>query len=270
MPGLSLLTLNIANPSIDRAGALLAWLATRPEHVLALTETRAGAGCRHLAAAFTTAGYRVIYPEPAPGEYGVMIVSRLAAEPDPITRTLTYLPTRAAGAVIGTDAGPLRVLAAYVPSRDASLEKTERKRRWLAEFDAALTATGGRMPTLMLGDLNVLEPDHQPQYRSFAPFEYDFYRGLTDRHQLVDAFRRLHPSLVEHSWVGRTGDGYRYDHAHCGKDLADELAACDYLPDPRLTRLSDHSALTVRLTRNPTTPLQTSDPVEASNPPTLF
>lgn len=59
MPGLSLLTLNVANPSVDRAGALLAWLATRPEHVLALTETKAGAGCRHLAAAFTTAGYRV-------------------------------------------------------------------------------------------------------------------------------------------------------------------------------------------------------------------
>ncbi|MGH3761017.1 exodeoxyribonuclease III [Actinophytocola sp.] len=268
MPGLSLITLNIANPSVDRATRQLEWLAARPEDVLVLTETKASDGCRHLADAFHTAGYAVTYPEPAPGEYGVMIVSKLATQPDPIGDTLTYLPTRASGITITTDCGPIRVLGAYVPSRDASPEKVDRKRRWLAEFSTALAAT--EMPTLLLGDLNVLEPDHQPHYRFFQPFEYDFYRALTDRHGLLDAFRQLHPDQVEHSWVGRTGDGYRYDHAHATKDLATELVDCEYIHEPRLTRLSDHSALTVRLTRSGTSPLLTSDPVEATSPPTLF
>jgi len=268
MPGLSLITLNIANPSVDRAAKQLEWLAARPEEILVLTETKASDGCRHLADAFRTAGYSVSYPEPQPGEYGVMIVSKLATQPDQINDALTYLPTRAAGVVVTTDRGPVRVLGAYVPSRDASPEKVERKRRWLAEFSTALGTA--QTPALFLGDLNVLEPDHNPHYSFFQRFEYDFYRALTDQHGLLDAYRHLNPEDIDHSWVGRTGDGYRYDHAHCTKDLAAELAGCRYVHEPRLTRLSDHSALTVRLTRSGTSPLLTSDPVEATSPPTLF
>jgi exodeoxyribonuclease-3 len=272
MPGLSLITLNIANPSVDRATKQLAWLAARPEEILILTETKASDGCRHLADSFRTAGYSVTYPEPELGEYGVMIVSKFETRADPINAALTYLPTRAAGVVIATDRGPVRVLGAYVPSRDASPEKVERKRRWLTEFSTALatTRTSTDAPTLFLGDFNVLEPDHQPHYSIFQRFEYDFYRALTDQHGLVDAFRHLHPDQHDHSWIGRTGDGYRYDHAHATKDLATELSVCEYIHEPRLTRLSDHAALTVRLTRTATAPLLTSDPVEATSPPTLF
>jgi exodeoxyribonuclease-3 len=270
MPGLSLITLNIANPSVERAEKQLEWLAGRPEDVLVLTETKASDGCRHLADAFRAAGYAVTYPEPGPGEYGVMIVSKLATQPDPITRELTYLPTRATGVTITTDRGQVRVLGAYVPSRDASPEKVERKRRWLAEFSAALGTAAPDVSTLFLGDFNVLEPTHEPRYAFFQQFEYDFYRDLADQHGLVDAFRHVHPEQVDHSWVGRTGDGYRYDHAHCTKDLAAELVDCEYVHEPRLSRLSDHSALTVRLTCSGTSPLLTSDPVEATSPPTLF
>jgi exodeoxyribonuclease III len=270
MPDLSLITFNIGNPSIDRATRQLEWLAARPEDVLVLTETKSSDGCRYLAGAFRTAGYAVTYPEPAPGEYGVMIISKLATQPDPITTQLTYLPTRAAGVLVTTNRGPVRVLSAYVPSRDASPEKIERKRRWLTEFSTVLTASPQDLATLFLGDLNILEPSHQPHYAFFRTFEYDFYRALTDAHGLVDAFRHLHPELTEHSWVGRTGDGYRYDHAHCTKDLTTELTTCEYIHEPRITRLSDHSALTVRLTRSGTNPLLTSDPVEATSPPTLF
>ena len=44
-PGLSLLTFNIGNPSPERARRQLAWLASRDEQVLVLTETKASAGC---------------------------------------------------------------------------------------------------------------------------------------------------------------------------------------------------------------------------------
>ena len=79
---LSFLTFNIGNPSEQRAQRQLAWLAGRPEHVLVLTETKASAGCRLLASAFTTAGCHVTFPVPGPGEYGVMIISRVQAQPD--------------------------------------------------------------------------------------------------------------------------------------------------------------------------------------------
>lgn len=41
---------------------------------------------------------------------------------------------------------------------------------------------------------------------------------------------------------------------------------CEYVHEHRLTRLSDHSVLTVRLTRTGTTPLLTSDPAVATSP----
>jgi len=76
---LSLITLNIANPSPERARRQLDWLATRDEQVLVLTETKDSAGCRLLADAFTAAGYHVTFPKPDNSDYGVMIASKIEA-----------------------------------------------------------------------------------------------------------------------------------------------------------------------------------------------
>jgi exodeoxyribonuclease-3 len=267
---LSFLTFNIGNPSEQRAQRQLAWLAGRTEHVLVLTETKASVGCRLLASAFTTAGCHVTFPVPGPGEYGAMIISRVQAQPDDFGSTVGYLPARAASVTLPAPAGPIQVIGAYAPSRDAGLEKTERKRTWLAAFRAALAARDPAIPAMFLGDLNVLEPDHQPRYPFFAPFEYDFYRALSAEHGLTDAFRHLHPAAVEYSWVGRTGDGYRYDHAFCSANLAPAISSCRYVHEPRTDGLSDHSALTADLTAQPPPALAVSDPAAAAAPATLF
>jgi exodeoxyribonuclease-3 len=268
--GLSFLTFNIGNPSEQRAQRQLAWLAERPEQVLVLTETRASTGCRLLADAFTTAGCHVSFPVPAPGEYGAMIISRVQAEPDDFAATVGYLPARAASVILPAPAGRVQVIGAYVPSRDAGLEKTERKRNWLAACLAALTARDPSVPAVLLGDLNILEPGHQPHYSFFVPFEYDFYRALIAEHGLTDAFRHLHPVAAEHSWVGRTGDGYRYDHAFCSRSLTAAISTCEYLHEPRHDRLSDHSALTAGFMLQPPAALAVSSPVTAATPATLF
>jgi len=96
-----------------------------------------------------------------------MIVSTVPVTPDHgFGDRLGYLPSRAAAVILPAPAGALRVIGLYVPARDASLGKTERKRTWLAACDAALAATVGEMPAIVLGDLNILEPDHWPRYRS--------------------------------------------------------------------------------------------------------
>jgi exodeoxyribonuclease III len=223
----------------------------------------------------------VTFPEHAPGELGVMIVSKVGTTVDPLGAAMDYLPARAAGVVVSTTDGPLRIAGAYVPSRDATLDKTERKKTWIERFHAALEATASDAPVLLLGDLNVLEPAHKPAHREqFAPFEYNFYTGLTHRHGLVDLFRHLHPERVEHSWARRTELGYRYDHAHGSHALADKLTACEYVhetryPLPDGSQLTDHSGLAVRVALTAATPLLTSDPTTAVSTqdepePTLF
>ena len=155
-----------------------------------------------------------------------------------------------AAALLRLDDGrAVRIIAAYVPSRDASPEKVERKRRFLEELSGELEeAAGSSGPAVLLGDLNILEPEHRPRYAFFKPFEYEFYRRLACG-GWVDAFRLRHPGADEYSWVGRTGDGYRYDHAFVSQALASKVVSCRYLHDIRECegRWTDHSALTVDL-----------------------
>lgn len=261
---LGVLTFNLNNPSPERAERQLAWLAARPEHVLVLTESVASKGCRLLAERFTAAGYAVDFPEPPAGERGVMIVSRLPLVGSPPC-AVGYLPHRVPAVTVKTADGPLDVIGLYVPSRDATPAKTERKRRFLAACRAGFPPDGAPPARLVLGDFNLLEPTHQPHYRFFQPFEYAFYMWLGDV-GYRDAFRLLHPTAAEYSWVGRTGDGYRYDHAFTSASLVDQVTECAYVHEPRIERLTDHSALALQLAVSPLETLLVSDPTATPEP----
>ncbi len=54
-----------------------------------------------------------------------MIVTRVAATPDPFSDAIGYLAIRAAAVTLPAPDGPLRVIGMYVPSRDASPDVTE-------------------------------------------------------------------------------------------------------------------------------------------------
>ncbi|MFG2627314.1 hypothetical protein [Streptomyces sp. NPDC048473] len=120
---LDLLTFNLTNPSRDRAERQLAYLAARPEPVIVLTETADSAGCDLLESRFGAAGYYVVFPRPARGERGVMIVSRVALEPG--SASVAYPPHRAVSVTVQTDEGPLDVTGLYVPSRDATRDEDD-------------------------------------------------------------------------------------------------------------------------------------------------
>ncbi|MFI2434601.1 endonuclease/exonuclease/phosphatase [Streptomyces sp. NPDC018693] len=267
---MDVLTFNLNNPSRERAERQLWYLASRPEHVLVLTETAASAGCDFLAQQFTAAGCEVAFPRPGKGERGVMVVSRLATRPGPVE--VGYLPHRCVSVTVDTDEGPLDVTGLYVPSRDATEAKTLRKQTFLDACSASIPQGWGVPLRLVIGDFNILEPTHVPRYRFFQPFEYGFYEWLRAA-GYQDAFRTLHPEALEYSWVGRTGDGYRYDHAHASQALATALHACTYVHDVRTSedRLTDHSALSVSLGVRPEAPLEVTIPERAADlAPALF
>lgn len=254
---------------MERAERQLAWLARRPEDVFVLTETRASRGCALLAERFAAAGYAVHAPACEPSDYGAMIVSRVAVDPASTARSVDYLPARTASVTLAGD-HPVELIGMYVPSRDAGDEKTRRKRRFLEGCAAALQGANSRL--VLLGDLNVLEPDHRPAYPFFQPFEYEFYRTL-GRWGLVDAFRHLHGDTLEYSWVGRSGDGYRYDHAFVSAALLPLVKACDYIHEPRVeraARLSDHSALSLAIQVPDLHRLIVRDPCESPVTLSLF
>src|SRR5690349_14466848 len=119
---LSILTVNIGAAARDRAEAMLGWLAARPEDVLVLTETSAGAGTAYLLEQFTRAGYAVVHAPDATGDRGAALVSRVRiAEPLSASFAGVSIPGRVAAAVLDTEPA-VAVLGVYVPSRDRSTD----------------------------------------------------------------------------------------------------------------------------------------------------
>lgn len=264
---LAITTLNISGPSPERAQRQLEWLAERDDDLFVLTETRPAKGLELLARWFRSAGWQVCFPIPEDTDRGVMIASRinlLAGTNSPVS---TYLPWRLVN--VGLETEPrVGLIGVYVPSRDASEVKTTKKRRYASALQNVLGLLRSSYATLILaGDLNILERDHHPYYQAFQEWEYTFYEGM-ERYGLIDAFRHLHPKAREYSWVGRTGEGYRYDHMFVSREISDRIKDCSYIHATRQNGLSDHSALRLTIAVDTKSELRVSRLI--SHEPTLF
>ena len=52
----------------------------------------------------------------------------------------------------------------------------------------------------------------------FRSWEYDVLDSFAAL-GLADVFAELHPGVQAHSWIGRTGNGYRYDYVFVSRAL---------------------------------------------------
>lgn len=265
---LTMLTVNVGAAAVPRAEKLLEWLAGRPEHVFLLTETSSGPGTAFLLDRFRDCGYAVQHAEDLAGERGAAIISKVPIRTSASTTTNGIsLPGRLA--LVHLDTQPATaVMAIYVPSRDRSLDKTERKSR----FIESLTTVLERLPdkvrdTLVVGgDYNVISRNHQPLHSGFLDFEFGLLDTL-ERNAFVDAYNQAHPGKQAHSWIGRTGDGYRYDYMHVGRAIASRITACRYLHETRELQLTDHAAVSLDLDVKVPTYLKTTDLLSAESEP---
>ena len=239
---LRILTLNISGPSVERAHRLADYMLNLGPDLLGLTETRANPGTEQLLATLEEAGYESLAPvPPTAGERGVAVLGRVplkAIEPPPTVELSHRL--------VGAEGGRVRLLAVYVPSRDASRAKIDRKRRFLEQLVEAVELAAGARRLVLIGDLNIVSRDHEPRYSMFRTWEYDALDQLVAL-GLVDVFAALHPGVQAHSWIGRTGNGYRYDYAFVSRDLMESVRGCEYLHETRELGLSDHAALLLTL-----------------------
>lgn len=223
---------NLCNPSIERAKKQAAWLEKQPFDMFCLTETKDSAGCNFLERYFRARGFYVDFPKPEKGEYGAMIISRI-----PFNAGMLSGFNSARVNSIRLSGSGFEITNTYVPNN------RENGKKLFLENLARSLKTAPKKSFIFCGDLNVIEPNHVPHYPKFESWEYDFYRNVTG--QLHDAFRIIRPNANEYSWVGRTGDGYRYDHCFVSEDLVPRVCECFYIHEPRINRLSDHSGMSV-------------------------
>jgi exodeoxyribonuclease-3 len=121
-----------------------------------------------------------------------------------------------------------------------SAESSARRR----EFQSRLLdylATIAHPALCVVGDLNVVEPNHHPRLPAFEEHDYAFYTGLLSL-GLHDAYRELNPAGGDHSWINPRFGSQRLDHTLVSV-AAGEIRTCAYDHTTRADELSDHAAL---------------------------
>ena len=176
-----------------------------------------------------------------------MVASRLPIAEDFTDRLGVTLPWRAPAVLLDT-APAIAFVGVYIPSRDRSAAKIERKHAFITSLLHGLSALPEplRNNLLLVGDYNAVARHHDPPLPGLLAYEYALHDTLADlglrpAHELIPSTE--HP----HSWIGRTGTGYLYDYIHLGAALHTRLQHSAYLHDPRTHGLSDHAAVTARL-----------------------
>jgi exodeoxyribonuclease III len=244
------MTWNVQHASATRSQRQAAWIASQPADVIILTEVAPTDGGMALIRILIESGFTTIAPLQKGVGYQTLVASRVGdIEPCPQIQT-SHLPGRCVAARLNFDGcQTIGIVGLYVPSRGNRERRNVDKKAFQNAVTDLLPQLAGLLavdgPILIAGDLNVVEPNHRPHHQVFGAWEYDFYKAFA-RAGFVDAFRHLHPELLDHSWYGRrSGDGYRFDHIFCSN--ADSLADCQYHHEPRNSGLSDHSAMTASI-----------------------
>ena len=259
MGNLSVLTINIGNPSIERARNQVKWLEERPENVFVLTETKYSEGCKYIANYFaqsysdlfsanTGKKYYVYYPKSNTGDLGVMIISKIPFEKTYSIYDMSHrFYARFAACDIIFDRKKIRIIGLYIPSRNSSLEKINRKKEFCVDVANYIKGLQSTLNCIFCGDFNILDSNHIPHYSTFLDWEYRFYDFFI-KMKYIDAFRHCYPLLNEYSWVGRTNDGYRYDYFFVSESLVERIDNCIFLHETRTTnKITDHSAVLLTL-----------------------
>lgn len=247
-----LLVFNTQHAAPTRACRQAAWIASQEAaDLVILTEVGPGPGGHALTMALAEHGYTsVLDPEPTAPDYRTMLASR---GPDliAVSSGIDVLPHRSPAAAISLSGQSVGLLGLYVPSRGPRNRRNENKRAFQHAVTQALPAflTRHDGPVIVAGDLNVIEPGHTPHHPVFGDWEYDFYRSFASA-GLTDTYRLLHPDTADHSWYGRSGQGYRFDHTFITRRYSAQVRTCGYLHAPRQQNLTDHAAMTLTVALN--------------------
>ncbi len=244
-----LLTWNVANPSLDRARKQFHWLANKKANAIILTETKLSAGCNYLKESFENIGYNVFFSHASDNRYSVMVAEK-GFDGKKHFLGIEFLPERIQAIKLQTFMGSILLIGIYVPSRGPKERRNVDKRKFQDQLISLLNSFDGcdiKHHLLIGGDLNIIPPDHVPKYSLFGDWEYQFYNTFLDL-GMRDCYKHFNPNGQEHSWIGRSGDGYRFDHLFLSKKIIKYATECFYIHTVRESRLSDHSALLLKIT----------------------
>ena len=230
-----LLCLNIRAGGGRRAAALCDYLDGIAPDLVVLTEWRDGPVGQAFRAWADRCGLHHATLNDGGTANGVLIAAQETCAIASVTPR-----TGATGVIALARFAELSVLACYFPSM----------KQKAPYFDAAIIAAQRhkRRKFILLGDLNT---GNQHADREPAGVRYhcaDQFDAFTRDHRLVDLWRHSQGEAREWSWQSHRQNGFRLDHAFANRALIkDHAPHCVYDHKPRLSGLTDHSAVVITL-----------------------
>ncbi len=234
--GMKIVSWNIRHGggSGPRATAIAQMLTGFDADILVVPEFRGGRAGTALCNSLWSAGYKTSHPRAEESKNTVLIASRQAIND---ARTLDASVGDPRHLWMVTTCG-LRLVGVYMPVGAPKLPY------WSAVVSAALD---GEAPDLFVGDFNT-GTNNLDKAPGGTPFLGPEFMTRIAEAGFVDLWRMRHPEQREYTWFSAGGkNGFRLDHAFGSSRLHDAVTACYYDHEPRVTGISDHSAMVVEI-----------------------
>lgn len=232
---------NIQNSSVIRAREQFKWIYDQNVDIIVLTEVKLSEGFTLLKAELEMQNYDIIYKK-SDSYFTVIAIRSYPYKHKKLN--IDNVSERVNCVQIETPIGKIALIGVYAPTCSSDEKKKSEKimfhfelyneiinRMWKINSDAKI---------IVIGDFNILEPNHQPQYLNFFNY-FNCYEQFT-RKPFKDLYRCYNGETMEYSWIGQ-GKYQRLDHVFTTCNILQYVKMVKYLHEPRINRLSDHSAL---------------------------
>lgn len=246
---MKILSLNLQSPSVKRVQNQLLYFSEVDSDILILSEIKYGRSFDELTHGLKLIGYSILHSENADSRDYITLIASKYQKIKFSRLDISYKESRSCLVDIYFELGCITILGLYMPSyhpKHSPKEKYENKLKFQGTIEQLIEQyyEGPSTRLLVVGDLNLMEPNHQPPYPDFSIWT-SFYTFLQDKYML-DAYTESNPNTIDHSWFSNN-DKQRIDHSFIDGRLKYSLKSCYYDQVTRENKLSDHSAMVLEL-----------------------
>jgi len=232
-----IVSLNLRHGGGRRIAALTDWLLSKSPSAVVATEWRNNVPGQYLRNRLTLGGLESLLAAPATSQINTVL---LAARGITGSQAATPLNSPVGDLVsISTEVG-VTILGCYFPQR---MDKTPFFHRC-----TELAERNSHQPFVMIGDFNTGRNDLDIEGNGVPFYCADQFAGLPEQAGLADLWRLRHGERRDWTWRS-SKNGFRIDHAFGNQAFLHRHPNfhCEIDHEPRLARLTDHSAIILDL-----------------------
>jgi len=232
-----IVSLNLRHGGGSRISQLTDWLVSKSPSAVIATEWRNNTPGQILRNRLTLDGFETVLTAPATSQINTVF---LAAKGIVGSQAATPLNAPVGDLVLMTLPDGLNILGCYFPQRMAKSPFFHRC--------TEMAASNSERPFVMIGDFNTGLNDLDIEGNG-VPFHCaDQFANLHEQAGLIDLWRLQHGERRDWTWRSAK-NGFRIDHAFGNQEFLNRYPnfQCEIDHEPRLTKLTDHSAIILDL-----------------------